>query len=134
MTTEQEVKATKPADTYKIGDKEIFMSYARILRVAALFPEGLSNLTGAAADPAVHASLTEILMAEDGVEPEKYPKFESYKLSMADGEALVEWGLAHAFGFFARKVNATLEQATQAALTIKDVKAAAEAANAQMSS
>lgn len=128
------IKPTKPADTYTIGDKTILMSYARLLRVASLFPEGLASLTGSAADPAVHASMTEILMAENGVEPKDYEKFESYELGMEEGEALVTWGLAHAFGFFARKVNATLEQATQAALTIKEVEAEAKKMNEVMSS
>lgn len=124
----------KPADKHTVGDTEIFMSYARLIRLVSIFPEGLAGLTGAAADPAVHASMTEILMADEKLDIKDYPKFQTYELSMEDGEALVEWGLAHAFGFFARKVNATLEQATQAALTIKEVKAAAEATNEAMSS
>lgn len=127
-------KSTKPADSYTLGEKTILMSYARLLRVVSLFPQGLAGLTGAASDPAVHASMVEILMADNGLDPKDYPKFESYELTMEDGEALVEWGLAHAFGFFARKVNATLEQATQAALTIKEVEQAAKEATETMNS
>lgn len=127
-------KPTKPADTYKVGEKEILMSYTRLLRLVSIFPDGLAGLTTAASDPAVHASITEILLAEAGVAIEDYPKFETYELSITDGEALVEWGLAHAFGFFARKVNATLEQATNAALVIKEVEAAAKATTETMSS
>lgn len=126
-------KVATPPDTYRVGEREIFMSYARILRVASIFPEGLPALANAGSDPAVHASLVEILMAEDGQDPEDYPKFETYKLSMVEGEELVRWGLAHAFGFFARKVNETLQTATLTAETIQSVEAAAKLMTEKMS-
>lgn len=100
-----------PSDTLKVGDTEVFMSYARLLRVISIFPQGLTDLTVAHSDPAVLSAIIQILMAEDGVDPENYPSVESYNLSMADGDAIAEWGLAHAFGFFARKVESTLKAA-----------------------
>lgn len=100
-----------PSDTLKVGEIEVFMSYARLLRVISIFPQGLTDLTVAHSDPAVLSAIIQILMAEEGVDPEDYPSVESYKLSMVAGDAIAEWGLAHAFGFFARKVESTLKAA-----------------------
>jgi len=100
-----------PSDTLTVGEREIFMSYARLLRIISIFPEGLTGLTTSHADPAILATITQILLSDKGVEPEDYPDVESFELSMAEGEAIGEWGLAHAFGFFARKVESTLKAA-----------------------
>ena len=110
-----------PGDKLKVGEREIFMSYARLLRVVSLFPAGLTDLTVAHSDPAVLTAIIEILLAEKDVQPEDYPRMESYELSMEDGDAIAEWGLAHAFGFFARKVEATLNAAKATGETIQKV-------------
>ena len=123
----------KLSDKLTVKDKTIFMSYARLLRVVSLFPEGLPELAAAGTDTAVHASIVEILMADPKIKPEDYPDFETYELTMEEGEDLVQWGLAHAFGFFARKVNQTLETAMKTAETIKNVEEAAKAATEAMS-
>jgi len=116
-----------PSDTLKTTNHEIFMSYARLLRVVSLFPNGLTDLTEAHADPAILTAVIEILLADKGVEPKDYPRADTYELSMKDGDAISEWGLAHAFDFFARKVEATLQAAKAAGDKIKDVTERTEA-------
>lgn len=124
-----------PSDTLKVGDREIFMSYARLLRVISLFPQGLTDLTVAHSDPAVLSAVIEILLAEKGIEPKDYPRAETYDLTMEEGDEIAEWGLAHAFGFFARKVESTLQAAKATGETIQRVtKETEELTNSMLSS
>ena len=117
---------TAPSDKLKVGEHEVFMSYARLLRLTALFPEGLAALAGANDDANLSTVLCEVLLADNGVEPKDYPPLESYNLTISQGEELTEWGLAHAFGFFARKVSSTLALAENSAQTIKEVEETAK--------
>lgn len=56
----------QPDDHFSFREEKILMSYAKLLRVISLFPEGLADLSTAHSDPVVLTTVPQILLATKG--------------------------------------------------------------------